>query len=448
VLDIARLPWGNHNVVIVGVNDGTKQVSKDAWNDGHNRKGLFGFNTQTATVALAADLLDPTDTKTIVTSETGTTDDLKNIGTTNVIDGDILELYANTGHTITVWHNAGGTGNIFLIGNTNKNLSETKPMILIRIGTNWHEVISPDAIDRTSQATILNKLLSDSTVKFANVSDASKLLLYSLGGMTTGKTVTLAFNNPLDSTITFPNATSQLATLALAEDLTNKGIKISRVLGIPDSAITLSTDSLAATSTAITVQSETGTSDNLDTITGLANQDFVYLYAASGHTITLKHSASPTTNKIVCPDGFDLILHENKPTILQRRGTFWYVIYTPYQYVEIPVAMSDETTALSTTGQKFAMHTTRAMLVRKVKTELNTASSSGLVTVDIKENGVSILSTLITIDVGELTSDTAATPPVISDSNLASDALITFHLTVTGTGAKGLKAWLIGYYVP
>ena len=63
---------------------------------------------------------------------------------------------------------------------------------------------------------------------------------------------------------------------------------------------------------------------------------------------------------------------------------------------------------------------------------------------DIQQNGVSVLSTLITIDVGAKTSTTATTPPVISTSALTDDAEITVEITVAGTGAKGLKIWSLG----
>ena len=71
----------------------------------------------------------------------------------------------------------------------------------------------------------------------------------------------------------------------------------------------------------------------------------------------------------------------------------------------------------------------------------------GLPTVDINESGATILSTKITIDVGELTSVTAAAAPVISDADLADDAEMTIDIDVAGTGAAGLKVTFIGTYV-
>lgn len=89
------------------------------------------------------------------------------------------------------------------------------------------------------------------------------------------------------------------------------------------------------------------------------------------------------------------------------------------------------------------------MTLSAVRASLNVAQSSGSIfTVNIKEAGVTILSTKITIDNGELTSTTAATPPVISDANLADDAQMTVDIDQIGDGlAAGLKVALIGTWV-
>jgi hypothetical protein len=84
------------------------------------------------------------------------------------------------------------------------------------------------------------------------------------------------------------------------------------------------------------------------------------------------------------------------------------------------------------------------MTVTAVRASLTTASTSGAVTVDINDGGTTIISTKLTIDQDEKTSTTAATPAVISDSALADDAEITIDIDGAGTGAKGLKVYLIG----
>lgn len=111
---------------------------------------------------------------------------------------------------------------------------------------------------------------------------------------------------------------------------------------------------------------------------------------------------------------------------------------------QIVVALSDEATAITTGNAKVTMRMPYAFTLTAVRASLNTASSSGIPTIDINESGTTILSTKLTIDVSEKTSTTAAAPVVISDASLADDAEITFDIDVAGTGAKGLKVALIG----
>lgn len=112
--------------------------------------------------------------------------------------------------------------------------------------------------------------------------------------------------------------------------------------------------------------------------------------------------------------------------------------------VTIGVAVGDETTAITTGTAKVTFRMPHAMTLTAVRASLTTVSSSGTPTVDINENGTSILSTKLTIDASEKTSTTAAAAAVISDTALADDAEITIDIDVAGTGAAGLKVWLIG----
>jgi hypothetical protein len=116
-----------------------------------------------------------------------------------------------------------------------------------------------------------------------------------------------------------------------------------------------------------------------------------------------------------------------------------------YANWERTVAASDETTAL-TTGTKVAFRMPRAITLTAVRASLSTAQASGSIfTVDIKKNGTTVLSTLLTIDNTEKTSVTAATSAVISVSSLADDDEITIVITQVGDGtAAGLKVTLYG----
>jgi hypothetical protein len=116
---------------------------------------------------------------------------------------------------------------------------------------------------------------------------------------------------------------------------------------------------------------------------------------------------------------------------------------------ELVMAASDETTPITIGNAKITFRMPRAITLSSVRASLGTAQGSGSIfTVDINENGASILSTKITIDNTEKTSTTAVTSPVISDANLADDAEMTVDVDQVGDGtARGLKIYLIGSYV-
>lgn len=113
----------------------------------------------------------------------------------------------------------------------------------------------------------------------------------------------------------------------------------------------------------------------------------------------------------------------------------------------IVVALSDESSTLLTTGTgKAAFNMPYAFTLTSVRCSVTTVQTAGsLLTFNIKENGTTILSTNITIDNSETSSATAATPPVISDTALADNSVISFDIVTVGTAAaKGAKCYLIG----
>ncbi len=113
----------------------------------------------------------------------------------------------------------------------------------------------------------------------------------------------------------------------------------------------------------------------------------------------------------------------------------------------IIIACSDETTALTTGTAKVTFRMPYAFTLTAVRASVTTAPTGAVLTVDINEGGVSILSTKLTIDATEKTSTTAATPAVISDTALADDAEITIDIDTVGStvAGAGLKVALIGY---
>ena len=133
--------------------------------------------------------------------------------------------------------------------------------------------------------------------------------------------------------------------------------------------------------------------------------------------------------------------------ILTSNWTDW-ISETPSELTvteSFVIAISDETTAITTWTAKVTFRMPYAFTVTWVRASLTTASTSWLPKFDINEWWTSILSTEITIDATELTSTTATTAPVISDSSLADDAQITIDIDTAGTWAKGAKIYLIGH---
>lgn len=116
------------------------------------------------------------------------------------------------------------------------------------------------------------------------------------------------------------------------------------------------------------------------------------------------------------------------------------------QAVEIQLAASDETTALTTGTAKVTFRMPHAMSLTAVRASLTTAQASGSIfTVDINQSGTSVLGTKLTIDNTEKTSVTAATAATITTSALTDDAEITIDIDQIGNGtATGLKITLIG----
>lgn len=133
--------------------------------------------------------------------------------------------------------------------------------------------------------------------------------------------------------------------------------------------------------------------------------------------------------------------------IYKNSGTAWgdwATLGTGDKVEVLMIAVSDETTAITTGTAKVTFRMPWAMTITAVRASLTTASTSGNPAIDIKENGTSIFSTTLTIDATEKTSTTAATPAVVSDTALADDSEITIDITAAGTGAKGLKVYIVG----
>lgn len=141
-------------------------------------------------------------------------------------------------------------------------------------------------------------------------------------------------------------------------------------------------------------------------------------------------------------DGFDL-LNIGAGSTFEDAGATRDALAIPETII---MAVSDEATALTVGAGKVAFRMPFAMTLSAVRASVGTAPTGAALVVDINEGGTTVLSTKLSIDAGEKTSTTAATPAVISDTALADDAEITIDIDQIGStvAGAGLKVQLHG----
>lgn len=114
-------------------------------------------------------------------------------------------------------------------------------------------------------------------------------------------------------------------------------------------------------------------------------------------------------------------------------------------------ALSDETTDISTGLAKLTTRTPYMFYVQSIRASVNTAPTGAAIEINVKEDGISLLTDPLTIDAGEKTSTTSVVtnPMGISVVILGDDSELTFDIDQVGSTipGKGLKVQLIGYRV-
>jgi hypothetical protein len=113
----------------------------------------------------------------------------------------------------------------------------------------------------------------------------------------------------------------------------------------------------------------------------------------------------------------------------------WFGIGTQTNYAGI--ALGDLTTTITTGNTKGMWIAPRDGTIVELVGGLLTASASGGVTIDLNNNGGTILSTKMIIDATEATSVTSATNYVISTPNFSKGDVMTMDIDTAGTTAVG-----------
>lgn len=109
------------------------------------------------------------------------------------------------------------------------------------------------------------------------------------------------------------------------------------------------------------------------------------------------------------------------------------------------IAVSDESTALTTGTGKLTFRMPFAATLTAVRASVTTAPTGSTLVVDINHGGTSILGTKLSIDASEKTSTTASSTVTITTSSLTDDAEITIDIDQVGStvAGAGLKVTLI-----
>mgnify|MGYP003642642866 FL=1 len=105
----------------------------------------------------------------------------------------------------------------------------------------------------------------------------------------------------------------------------------------------------------------------------------------------------------------------------------------------LPCASEDGSASVATGVVTFRVPS--AFTLTGVRASCKLAPTGSTLIVDVNNGGTSVLSTKLSVDIGETTSTTAAVAAVISSPTIADDAVITIDIdqvgsTVAGTGVK------------
>lgn len=133
-----------------------------------------------------------------------------------------------------------------------------------------------------------------------------------------------------------------------------------------------------------------------------------------------------------------------------RGGSVIYAVISSLAEQKIDVwvvAFSDEDTAITTGTNKVEFQMPNyATTLEGVSCSFKTAPTTSAITIDLSEGGTSVLSTKITVDATEKTSETAATASVISDNSLAANAVMTLDVDSADSGGTSSGGKLMIYF--
>jgi hypothetical protein len=116
---------------------------------------------------------------------------------------------------------------------------------------------------------------------------------------------------------------------------------------------------------------------------------------------------------------------------------------TATTYTDFTIALSDETTQITTGTPKVTIYAPYDFTITGVKATLSESGSTSSV-FDVVVNGTSIFGTKVTVDAGDYKSVDATFQPVISLPNVSEDDKVEIDIETAGTGAAGAKIYILG----
>lgn len=182
-----------------------------------------------------------------------------------------------------------GDGKVVLSGSSSGGMTVKAPAAASTFVATFFAA-TDTVVGLTFQQTVTNKVFSDSTVKFGNVSDVTKALIFSLGGATTAKTMTFLSSHTNDRTLTFPDATDTLVGKATTDVLTNKTLSGNTATNLISGSGTFTLN----TTGTVTAPNATDTLVGKATTDALTNKDYQGGTASNTSRLTVPSAASAT----------------------------------------------------------------------------------------------------------------------------------------------------------
>ena len=235
-------------------------------------------------------------------------------------------------------------------------------------------------------------------------------------------------------------------------DLTAAGT----LTGTEEVPIVQSSTTVKATAQDIADLSTSGTNIGTNNLTITdATRKLIMQGSTSGETFSIRDTGD--TANLWSIDGGGVVTFNEAYSLPIADGTEYQILRTDgagavtweAQLDTIQFAATDFTTDFTVRTFDIVVPVPYPFYVTEVRANVKTAPTGSNAIFDVKMNGTSILSTLVSIDDGEKTSKTATTPAVISTNTLVDDNELTIECTQIGStvAGKGLTITLNGYRV-